>query len=367
MQSIKSSLNSRFSRLLLGQVVYADMKVYRFTAEYQLQETDKPVAWFAVLSRNCYRETVQWYPISKKADVIKLVKLQLAQANATVLYVVGEEINGKTPVTYYHLNTLPDKLRARCYLPETLLLGSAVADGELLSYQLLHQDQQVYVAKAGSGIVSALAGGVIKTAAQFSLSQGVVVSVQRQLSATQLIQQLVLAVRRFYRLPLSGLRVTPAAGTSMLPSAERVLWPVAIGATLYLLLAVQLSAYEAERATEALRDATRQADTILRQRQLILQDLQRYQQLERHQVVQQDTLLLWQVLAPLYAADVTFIDIERQQQQIILRFEAPSAASTLQTLISQPQVQGAAFDGPVRRQRNKDIATVRFSLQGGQS
>lgn len=363
MQSTKTSLSSLINRFILGQVIYVDDRTYRFTPEQQLQPTSRTSAMFAVLSRRCYRETVQWYPISKKSDVVKLVKLQLAQATGTVLYVVAGEANGKTAVTYYHINALPEGVRARCYLPESLLLGSAVSDGEILIYQLPHQQQQVFVAKASSGVVSATVGGVITNVAQFALSQGLSAVKTTVLTAEQYNQQLAHASCRFYRLPLAGLMVNNNTRSALLPLAAAVVWPAAVIITLYLVLAVQLSAYEADRAGTELREATRQADTILRQRQDILQNLQRYQQLQRYQAPQQDHLRLWQVLAPLYATDVSFIDIERQQQQITLRFEAPSAASALQTLISQAGVQGAVFDGPVRRQRNKDIATVRFTLQ----
>lgn len=91
--------------------------------------------------------------------------------------------------------------------------------------------------------------------------------------------------------------------------------------------------------------------------------ISRYEQLQQLLPESDNLLQLWQVLAPLYQQDVIVTNVQHRQQQVRLRIEAPSATAALQLLVQQPGVMNARLEGNVRRQSNKDIATVSFQLQ----
>ncbi|QYK00282.1 hypothetical protein [Shewanella psychrotolerans] len=381
--------------MVLNQVIYVDRHIYRFNqtethakhdavVSFKVIETstNKSSEWeakedvitsvngrqikskVAILSRNCYREQLQWYPIVKKSDVLKLVKLQVQGSPSQVLFIVGSTVNGKTPVTYYYLNELTRGLKAWLLVPETSLLGNELSPDRLLSYQTVDPRNTVFVSNSVAGIVSATQGGMIQTLEQFALSQGVTAQYQVNLSAEEHILSLKTQLKHLYQLPLTGLvnrsALTFDASTAALFRLAAL--PGIVIITLYLVLAVQVSEYKADSAKQELRVATKEANLVLNQYQEINEMIGRYGRLGENSPQSTQLLNVWKVLAPMYELGVIFSDVTQQQQTVTLRFTADSASRALQLLIKQGGVTNAKFVGSVRRQSNMDAATVQFEL-----
>ncbi|WP_394146920.1 hypothetical protein [Shewanella atlantica] len=397
MQSVSPKIVHKIKKVALNQVCYVDSRIYRFNqtetdaegdavlsfeasdvAATKGSEQDSSVgeaannrsgvakratAKVAILSRNCYREQLQWYPIAKKSDVVKLVKLQVQNSPSQVLFIIGETVNGKTPVTYYYLNELTHGLKAWLLLPETSLLGHELSSDTLLSYQTVAPCNTVFVSNSVAGTVSALQGGMIQNLQQFALSQGVTAQHKVHLSVAEHISSLQTQLKQLYKLPLTGLfNRSSLSFDASSATLSRFALPGLVVATLYLVLAAQLSEYKADSAKQELRAATKEANLVLNQYQDINSMIARYNQLKENRPQSTQLLDVWKVLAPMYESGVIFSDVQQQQQSVTLRLTADSASQALQLLIKQEGVTNAKFVGSVRRQRDMDAATVQFDL-----
>lgn len=397
MQSVSPKIFGKIKNVAMKQVIYVDSRIYRFkqaeigtereadlsfdaieaavTKSSEQKSPDGEVTTdtsgaakraagkIAILSRNCYREQLQWYPITKKSDVVKLVKLQVQNTPSQVLFIVGSCVNGKTPVTYFYLNELARGLKAWLLIPETSLLGRELSSDSLLSYQTVEPCNTVFVSNSVAGTVSALQGGMIQSLEQFALSQGVTAQHKIHLSAEEHILSLKAQLKHLYQLPLTGLvnraALSPGASSATL---SRFALPGLVVITLYLVLAAQVSEFKADSAKQDLRAATKEANLVLNQYQDINSMIGRYNQLAKNRPQSTQLLDVWKVLAPMYESGVLFSDVQQQQQTVTLRLTADSASQALQLLIKQAGVTKAKFVGSVRRQRNMDAASVQFEL-----
>jgi hypothetical protein len=383
MHSIQIKLKAYASRLFFKQVVYVDNDDF-YNVNFKTDNTDlgKTPFWqkttsatgkIAILARNCYREQLQWYPITKRSDIAKLLQIQLVGAGCPVLYVIGAAVNGKTPVTYYYLDKLPIAFTAWLYIPETLLLAANLNYGEILSYSNLDNSRTMFVAKAIGGVVSAYKGGVIQSSLQFALSQGM--NLLPQLSADdagddniltgqQLGIALLTQITSFYKLPLLGLINRKAINYESTVKSF-ISWgiPSALVFSLYLVIVTQLASLLVESNKSELVQAKVQANSILGQRQSILEMNERLLLLNKYSPSDDRLLQLWEVLSPLYQNGVVFQKVQKTAGKIILQVEATSASKVLGLLISQPGVSNAQFDSAVRRQGNIDEATISFTLK----
>lgn len=373
MHKVKAKFFKYLYRFFLGQVVYADKVLFSIALDDQSIDFNKNTIWhecqystakIAILSRACYREQLQWYPITKKTDVLNLVRLQSVSTNCLVLHVIGNVVNGKTPVTYYYLDNLPDGMQPWLFLPETLLLAQQLKQGELLSYPSVDNSRTLFVANAIGGVVSAFKGGMIQSSLQFALSQGLSLSQDRVLSGLDMRAVLLAQLYKFYQLPLIGLvnRHSFDSQTTLKKLATMAL-PAVLAVTLYLMVTEKVASIMVDSNASQLAQARAEANNILKQRQDILDMSARFQLLDKYLPENGQLLKLWQVLAPLYKAEVTFQTVQTIQGKVVLRIETDSASKVLGLLISQPGVSEAQFDSAVRRQGNIDSATISFTLQ----
>jgi len=394
MQSVSPKIINVLKKMAMNQAVYVDSCIYRFNqteidaqrdavlsfepleskgSEQTSKDSDvglstseyvrRTKAKIAILSRNCYREQLQWYPITKKSDVVKLAKLQVKNTQSQVLFIVGKTVNGKTPVTYYYLNELTNGLKTWLFIPETSLLGRELSSDCLISYQTVDPCNTVFVSNSVAGTVSALQGGMIQNLEQFALSQGVHVQHKVHLSVEEHLLSLKTQLKHLYQLPLTGLINTAVLSLDAKSAPlSRLALPALVVTTLYLVLAVQVSEFKADSAKQELRAATKEANHVLNQYQDINEMIGRYRQLAENTPQRTQLLGVWKVLAPMYGSGVLFSDVQQELQTVTLRLTADSASLALQLLIKQPGVTNAKFVGSVRRQRNKDAATVQFEL-----
>jgi hypothetical protein len=382
MHSIQIKLKAYASRLFFKQVVYVDNDDF-YNVNFKTDNTDlgKPPFWqkttsatgkIAILGRDYYREQLQWYPITKKTDVVKLLRVQLVGAECPVVYVIGAAVNGKTPVTYYYLDKLPTSLTAWLLIPEALLLATKLNSGEILSYSNLRNSRTMFVAKAIGGVVSAYQSGVIKSPLQFALSQGLNLPPHLStgeirdtciLNGQQLGVVLLTQVTGIYELPLQGLINSSAIDyDSIMKRLTALALPAALVFSIYLLIANQLASLLVDTNLTELSKAKKEANSILVQRQNILDKKERFYLVSNYLPEKELDLVLWQVLAPLYESDVIFQVIQTTSNKVVLRMQAPSASKVLGLLIGQPNVEEAKFDTAVRRQSKVDLATISFTL-----
>lgn len=367
-----TNLFSRFinlvKQLLLRQVAYLDQQQYKLSTTEGLVPVVSTKSRILIISRHCYTEQIQWLPVTRKAEATKLVKFQQGSRDTGCFYVLGQPLNGKTPVIWYQLKPEAIQQNAFLYLPETLLLINGYAVGEAITYQSPDHASEIFVSRSHAGSVSAVKGGVIQTASQFMLAQGSTLARNVTINTQQLSQALLNGLFNAHQLPLAGL-INKAAWqrNAGIKSLGRYIWPLAAGITLYLFAIGYWTTHLQQSSRYQLQQANTQANQLLQQREAISNMISRYQKLQQVLPESNNLLQLWQVLAPLYQQGVIINNVQQRQNQISLSIEAQSATEALQLLVKQLGVVNAKVEGNVRRQGNKDLATVSFQLQQGES
>lgn len=347
---------------LLNRMSYLSDQLYSVSASAVLPLSAKPgFRPILILARQHYREELVWYPITKLADVKKLVQLKLASQTVPVLVSFGTVVNNQTPVSYFYPQLALDSYQAWFIVPETLLLGAELPAGALASYQGL-SGNTVFVARTPAAIVSSLQGGVLKHAAQFAIAHGLHADETCTHLALQQAIQPKLSV--LAALPWSGLRNKFAlAKRGDHKKIIRAVTGTLVVAALYLLASYQWSAYLLENSRAELQQASAQANELLTERESVQELKQRYQQLAAYMPKPQNEMLLWQLLAPLYENKVVLTALEQKGDDIRIEILAPSATEALQLLLKQPQVANARFDSPVRRQNEQDEVGIKFTVR----
>ncbi|KKO46970.1 hypothetical protein WG68_03285 [Arsukibacterium ikkense] len=364
MPSLISRLVNAIKKLLLRQVSYLDAQAYQLSAKHGLLAQPALTGKILLVSRHGYTEHIQWLPVTRSAEAKKLVKFQQSSRGEGWCYCIGQPLNGKTPVLWYQFKPQVLAHNAWLYLPETLLLAQQCSTDEVLIYQTPDSNNNIFVSQTHAGAASALKGGMLQSAMQFMLAHGGNVQQTSTLSAPELAPRLLQALGQLHRLPLAGF-VNKAAfkRTTGLHALLRYVWPTVAGITLYLLLADAWTGHLQQQSRLQLQQANRQANQLLIQRDDIDSMVSRYQQLQQVLPASDNLLQLWQVLAPLYQQTITVSHVQQRLQQVTLRIEAPSATEALQLLMQQPGVVQGRLEGNVRRQNNRDLATVSFQLQ----
>ncbi|MEH8021206.1 hypothetical protein [Rheinheimera metallidurans] len=354
--------------LLLRQVVYLDEQHYKLTAAGRLEPIVATKSKVLVLSRHCYTEQVQWLPVTSKADAKKLVKFQQATKDKGSLYILGQPLNGKIPVIWYQLKPPAMAHNALLYLPETLLIAEQYQIGDVVTYRSPDNKADIFISRTHAGAVSAIKGGMLQTDSQFMLAQGSSLHGRVAINGSQFQQHVLKALFKLYQFPLAGL-INKAAmqRNSTLKSVSRYMWPLAGSITLYLLFMGYIAEHLQQNSRVELQQANNHANQLLLQREHINNMINRYQQLQQVLPESDNLLQLWQVLAPLYQQGVVINNVQQRQAAVSLSIEATSATEALQLLVKQLGVTNAKVEGNVRRQGDKDLATVSFQLQQGAS
>lgn len=364
MPSLLLRIINSAKNVLLSQVLYLDKQFYQFSTQAGFVPVTKVGRRILVVSRHCYTEQVQWLPVDRKGEARKLAKFQQRAKGAGSLFVLGKPLNGKTPVIWYQLKSDVAQFNTLLYLPETLLLAQQCASGEVLVYQCPDQNTDIFVTNTHAGAVSSLKGGLLQTAAQFMLSQGEGMQSCSQLTDGQLSEHLKKALFALHHIPFVGLINTAALQrNTAVSSLARYMWPLAASFTLYLLVVGVWSEHLQQKSREQLQQASREANQLLSMREDIESMTTRYQQLQQVLPTSGNLLQLWHVLAPLYKEQVIISSVQQRQLDVTLRIESPSATAALQLLVQQPDVVNAKVEGNVRRQNNRDVATVSFQLR----
>ncbi|MFC4656853.1 hypothetical protein ACFO3I_17680 [Rheinheimera marina] len=356
---------SALKQWLRKQIGYLDQQLMSFGANGELLCNDLTLPpKVLILSRHHYSEKVQWLPVEKRSAARTLIRAQQNTSNIVQLYWIGEPVNGKTPVLWF---TPTADLPASAWLvvPETLLLAYSFSKGTVISYQSPSKATTVYLTNSLAGPVSAVQGGLLVSAEQFMLSQGVAIEQRIELDSSSHSRTLFLALSRWHQFQLVGfLRLNQHGARSFFQPLFGLIWPVAAAITLYLLIITQWTAVRVEQTQTELEQVNSDAAAVLTQREQVQKQIDRFSRLQQVLPGDHSMVALWQVLVPLYKKNVLITTVNQQQQQVSVTIEAPSATEALQLLLQQPGVSNAELEGNVRRQGDREQATVRFDLKG---
>lgn len=313
-----------------------------------------PKIW--VVARHCYREELRRFPLDSAKEVKNLLALDPDTEQAKVItYTHSEE---KVSANLWWLPELPGS--PWWVIPETALSAAQLAPQQ--AQLLCGPHKASYIARTQYGLVSLNQEGMINSSDAFYLAAGISPQqADQEIDKSSHAKHLVNALAQF--MPQQGrafFRQQPlkSALKAHLPSVLSLSLVMVVGyfalSSSYLLW--QQRTYQAylEQQSAQLRQAMQlqqQADKLR-------------QQLEQHQAFAQQLSLktpLWSAIEPILPLGQLQTIIYRDGR-FRLQGEAGQATEVLQTLSRQPNVHDARFEGPTRRQRQRERYQISFLL-----
>jgi hypothetical protein len=361
-----SKLSNLYQNFLHQQTTVLDDQSFGLDSDHSYSQRIGLKGKVCILSRNYYSEMLEWLPIIKRSDVIKVVKLKVKQQKIQTLYVVGIPVNGKTPVVYFHIKALPQDYSPWLIIPETYILAFGMAEQscQVCTYKTPGTKTTVYFSTDKNCVLSAQQGGAIAGPQQFAMSNGIHFEKSLVLDEQAYAQALSRGLMELHNLGFYGF-INKSALSASSQNKEWVYPAMVMGsvvASLYLLLGYAIASWQADQAEQALSQSMAKANQVLEQRNSIQDIVSRVETLQSQLPADSNDMAMWRVLEPLYASGVVFTGIVKNGVNIELKIEAVSASEVLQLLLLQEGVENAEFSGTVRRQRTLEAANIHFRL-----
>lgn len=333
---------------------------WKFTQQRASLVATTTARFIQILRRDCYSEQHKQYP-ALSGSALKAV---LAQefSGQPVLHRVGPLQNGQQQVTTYSMTpALTEKLKTGFWLPETLLLGSALP-GEVLA---VHDSGQNFFCCHWNGqSYSALQTAICPDANRFKMVQGLPADLPvRQLTSAD--YQLLL-LRGLTALPLqsyAGFWRTQQSGVSV--HWRGVLIAALIGWSVYLTLVSGWLHWQngrIQQQTEAmgpkvneLLELQKQYETSRALQQEVADSLQ--------QAIYPDQLSL--LMLSLTSQQVTVERLQLKGGAAELTARAAKATSALSAIQQMPFVASASYSNATRRVGEQEQFTVSIQFKSG--
>ncbi len=316
--------------------------------------------WLVILGREHYEERRRVYGIRSWRGLRAVLQLEHGE-DRTFIYSIGPYGDEGRVVRIFRL--LPSALSVRqdvlFVLPESLLLASEVADGEVL--RVSRDTIDYYLSR---GCASQLRGGTIVNERLFALSAGMAesspirtlglhelgVALERallRLSAGDWWQAFVAHDRWVKDLPWKRMAVTTG-------------WSLAI----YLLFAsAYLESANAWKQRQLSTLGTEVDQLVIKQREIdrATQELKGMNQLAAERLA---THYLWGVLAEMWRSGGSLMGMQLDGNQLTLRGRAAQSKATdiLAALSRLPQVRAARFDAAVRAEFDQEGFVIVLTL-----
>lgn len=333
---------------------------WQFTSQQASLVATTAAKFVQILGRECYSEQHKQYP-ALSGSALKAVLAQEFRGQP-VLHRVGPLQNGQQQVTTYSLTpTLTEKLKTGFWLPETLLLGSALP-GEVLAVQ--DSGQNFFCCHWNGQSYSALQTAICADANRFKMVQGLPADLPvRQLSQAE--HQLLL-LRGLTALPLQSYagfwRMQQAA---MSFNWRAMLIAALIGWSAYLALVSGWLHWQngrIQQQTEAmgpkvneLLDLQKQYETSRGLQQEIADSLQ--------QAIYPEQLSL--LILSLTSQQVTVERLQLKGGAVELTARAAKATVALNAIQQMPFVASASYINATRRVGEQEQFTVSILFKSG--
>jgi len=361
-----SKLSNLYQRFLHQQTTVFDDQYFCLDSNQSYSKRAGLKGKICILSRNYYSEKLEWLPIIKRSDVIKVVKLKVKQQKSQTLYAVGLPVNGKTPVVYFYIKALPQGYTPWLIIPETYILafGMTEQNCQVAAYLTPSTKTPVFFSADKNCVLSAQQGGLITGPKQFAMSNGIHFEKSIVLDEQGYALALSTGLKQLHNLSIYGF-VNKSAFASSSQNKGWVNPALLVGSvvtSLYLLLGYATASWQADQAKQELSQSMDKANQVLEQRNSIQDIVNRVETLQSQLPADSKDIAMWRVLEPLYASGVIFTGIVKNGANIQLRIEVESASEVLQLLLLQEGVENAEFSGTVRRQRTLENANIHFSL-----
>lgn len=316
--------------------------------------------WIVILGREHYEERRKLYGIRSWRGLRAVLKLEQGE-DPTLTYSIGPHVLEGREVRIFRL--LPSGMSARqdalFVLPESLVLASEVARGEVLSVS--RDAIEYYLAR---DCASQLRGGAIVNEELFALSAGIPEgSPVRALELSELGAALERALPN----------ISPGDWWNALVARDRWVnelpWrrmAVTAGWLIVIYLALASAYLEIGNAWRQRQLAALGADVdhLVDKQREIDRALAEIKGMSRLTAERLATHYLWGVLAEMWRSGGSLMGMQLDGDQLTLRGRAAQSKATdvLAALSKLPQVRAARFDAPVRSEYDQEGFVIVLTL-----
>lgn len=346
--------------LLAKLTHYFDNGLNCFTYDSKQKLTLTPVnkehtkVWMLMVARRHYTELNRSYPLEKRSEVKKLIKLEYQ--GQRVFYKIAKVDNGKTQVNIWVFDSqLPQALIT---LPESLLFSTLLSNNQILK---VNSQATLFVAKHKDIVSSQMAGALITNSQSFAMAIGLSSDAKvNELVAEGRPIELLTALKRLGITDLSLFFALPSVNPSSY-TIKKVLLPASLIFVVYLLgSSAYLLGYKAYLQSQ-INNQSEGINTALDASADMDVQLERYQQIQRFMAKQKDVAAVWLVMSGIFPeAELSRFQLE--QGRFVLAGQTARATSLLEKLNDHPYVEDARFDNPTRSSRGKEYFVISFRV-----
>jgi hypothetical protein len=362
MQDAHSPSLTWFDNRLLRGVTYLDGQGNRNRVTPQGWQ---PVAgqgkvWCLVMSRACYQETRQRYPIKSISELRRVVHQHYREG--LHFHTIGPLKSGQREVVTFspHPRYQAACQQARFVVPASLLLSAGAPEGLT---QCEFPDHTLFLLKLTQGEwLSTVRSDLVNDAQKALLVMGGHPDTPHTVWAKDALLQSV--ARGLIRFPLrhwNACRVQSERQQGAFP------WkPTLLGALLiYLLFLGGSSAWlswQVEQKQQRLQTLAPQLDQVMQLRHQLEESQQRIRQLRQGERNPWQTQLIWSLIAELNLEETDINYLQAEESKGVVSGTVPNATRLLEHLLSRRWIADAAFSAPVRRRRPEDPERFTIAL-----
>ncbi|MDX2369999.1 MAG: hypothetical protein QNK36_16615 [Colwellia sp.] len=321
-----------------------------------------------IIARQYYHEMAKTYPVSNKAELTKLLKLEFTNNPATKHY-IWQNKTLKTTGEQTSVNIWQFSLELPHFsiqLPESLLFSLGGNQERVVcveSKQMAENNEQLFVAQKQSLIHSALSNKLINNSQRFLMSSGISANLPvHNVSTGTFGAELAMGFTGKLA-PLIPHFIMKNKNTNQLKQLKIASVTFISVFFVYLLIS---SAYLMSKNYYLQQELNQQVDvvnTALDEQKSFDNYVQRYRTLQTFLKGQGNSTPFWLIMTSLFE-DAQFSNFRMTNGRYVLRGTAPKATDLLVKLSKFSIVSDAKFDFPTRNIKGLDRFVIGFTIDG---
>ena len=381
---------SPFLKYLLCQFFgYYNGKQYKFTLDsnknLMLIEATGRTRAVLIVSRAFYKEQAKEYPIANKAELKKLLKLELSDQGQSYFHHWTSQ-GEKSQVNIWQFDkSVPN---TTIVLPETLLFALTADEHQITVISDKNNADYLYISRLAETVLSLPASSLINSCQRFSAAVGVaqlksarfisnslagflepedcareksiVETKKSALSKAAFTDELAHGIKKL-SLPIIGSFVQLPKNENRLQLLKNIAIPWFFALSLYLALSSVYLLAKQDELQQQLSSQSEEVSKALDEQTLFDQQQSQYSAIKKFLVTRRNKSPLWLVIPDLFP-QAQFSNIRVVADRFVLRGSTLKATNLLELLSKNPQVIDAKFDFPTRKQRNRDNFVISFTL-----
>ena len=351
-----------FKRILL---YYSD-QTYQFTDSGFRVALPSKTSKVLIVARKHYIEREITLPITIMKDVKAALSFEIEQLKDG-FFVFSKILTSKNGQTTIILWQVPKKIIPAGIIqiiPETFLLSYFISNNQILSYSPINDDESGILIKKGDSFTSITSD--IQPLAIFAQANGVEQTQIVELSSVLFSDKIIEMYKRSLLTSITKFWLSPKKeGRNLIEAYKAYILPMFLFSSLYLGISSLFVYNQYQNVANITEKQSSEITTVLN----LQDDLRKLNgEIEKYRDFKGEPIPLWKVwkiISPLYKDGVTFKFIRYNGNEFFLNATADSSTKVLEYLLDSDDVKSPSFTTSVKKNKNKETFTLKFSLKEG--